>query len=192
MRPFFLAGGGNICLFYQTPAIFKRHPHPHPYKISQSTADSVLPQSVRSWGVWISIVAPRDSVSNTFSCMLSLCINCNSGLVYDNATPHTPRTTRNFLAEEEVEVMRWPARNPDLNPIGHIWDKMMGLFIRDIGNHPTTVASLWEALLQAFAGSHPWKNGRPCAEHASTTEGRDGHQVMSYPISTWKLKDSIN
>ena len=40
------------------PAIFNRPSRP-PYKISQSTADSVLSQSVRSWGVWISLVAPK-------------------------------------------------------------------------------------------------------------------------------------
>ena len=40
------------------PAIFKRPP-PTAYKISQFTANSVLSQSVRSWGVWISLVAQK-------------------------------------------------------------------------------------------------------------------------------------
>ena len=68
----------------------------------------------------------------------------NFVLVQGNATRHTARNTRNFLAGEEVKVMQWPARNPDLNPIGHIWDQM-GMFIRDMDNPPTTVARLREA-----------------------------------------------
>ena len=45
--------------------------------------------------------------------------------------------------------MKWPARSPDLNPIKNIRDQM-GLFIRDMDNLPTTMARLWEALLQAW------------------------------------------
>ena len=47
------------------------------------------------------------------------------------------------------EIMQWPAWTPDLNPLEHIWDQM-GLFIRDMDNPPTIVASLQEALLQTW------------------------------------------
>ena len=78
----------------------------------------------------------------------------NFALVHGNATPHTARNTRNFLVGEEAEVMQWPTRNPDLNPIKHIWDQM-GLFIRDIDNPTTTVVRLQEVLLQAWGTVNP-------------------------------------
>ena len=40
------------------PVIFKRPPPPR-YNISHFTVDSVLPQSVRSWGLRLSLVAPK-------------------------------------------------------------------------------------------------------------------------------------
>ena len=63
----------------------------------------------------------------------------NCVLVHDNATSHTARNTHNLLAVEEVKVMQWPARSPELNCIEHIWDQMR-LFIRYIDNPPTTMA----------------------------------------------------
>ena len=63
--------------------------------------------------------------------------------VDDNATPHAAQNTLNFSAGEEVEVMQWPARSPDLSPIEHIWDQM-GRFIKHMDSPPTTVARLRE------------------------------------------------
>ena len=51
--------------------------------------------------------------------------NFGPGLTFqhDNARPHTSLVTANFLAQNRVNVLPWPALSPDMNPIKHIWDE---------------------------------------------------------------------
>ena len=43
---------------------------------------------------------------------------------HDNTKPHTALITANFLAQNKVNVLPWPALSPDMNPIKHIWDDL--------------------------------------------------------------------
>ncbi|GAB0099100.1 Tc1-like transposase, DDE domain [Sergentomyia squamirostris] len=47
----------------------------------------------------------------------------DSDFIYqqDNAAIHTSRLTKAWLAEKEIELLPWPARSPDLNPIENLW-----------------------------------------------------------------------
>ena len=55
----------------------------------------------------------------------------------------------NFLGEEGIGVMNWPARSPDLNPIEHCWD-MLGRRVRALNHPPRTVADLITALSKVW------------------------------------------
>lgn len=39
----------------------------------------------------------------------------------DNASIHTAIKVREWFKEKRVNVIRWPAYSPDLNPIKYIW-----------------------------------------------------------------------
>ncbi|KAI3366885.1 hypothetical protein L3Q82_009527 [Scortum barcoo] len=53
-----------------------------------------------------------------------------------------------FLQDEGIDAMDWPARSPDLNPIEHIWD-IMSRSIHQRHVAPQTVQELADALVQA-------------------------------------------
>ena len=40
-------------------------------------------------------------------------------LVHDNARPHVAEVCQQFLHDEGIDALDWPARSPGLNPIGH-------------------------------------------------------------------------
>ena len=60
--------------------------------------------------------------------------------VQDNAPPHTARDTVAFLDQQDVEVMDWPARSLDMNPIEHVWDQM-SVWIWDMDGPPSTIVN---------------------------------------------------
>lgn len=72
-------------------------------------------------------------------------------LVQDNARPHTARLSMQYLEDESIEVMDWPARSPDLNPIEHVWD-ILGRRVRERNPPPTNVQQLREALVEEWHG----------------------------------------
>ncbi|GFW39209.1 transposable element Tc1 transposase [Trichonephila clavipes] len=40
----------------------------------------------------------------------------------DNARPHTARVAQDFL--RHFQTLSWPARSPDLSPVGNVWDQL--------------------------------------------------------------------
>ncbi|GFX62445.1 transposable element Tcb2 transposase [Trichonephila clavipes] len=70
-------------------------------------------------------------------------------LMDDNCRPHRANLVEDFLFEEGIVRMEWPACSPDMNPIEHVWD---ALGRRVAGRQPTpkTLQELEIALLEEW------------------------------------------
>ena len=88
----------------------------------------------------------------------------------DNATPHTARLTRNFLDEQNVELLDWCSCSPDLNPIEQLWDEL-GRRVSARANPPVNAQTLsvalheeWDNLPQATIRNLVNSMRRRCTE----------------------------
>lgn len=70
-------------------------------------------------------------------------------LMQDNCRPHTARMVHDYLNEAGIEVMRWPACSPDLNPIEHVWDHL-GRAIRSRRGELYNLANLRQAIREEW------------------------------------------
>ena len=71
--------------------------------------------------------------------------------------PHVARVVTDFLTQQNINVLPWPAVSPDLSPIEHAWDEMERR-LRQLPNQPVTLAELscalvriWNGIPQAFS-----------------------------------------
>ena len=74
---------------------------------------------------------------------------------HDNARPHTARICTEFLQQNDINVMDWPAKSPDLSPIENLWSRLKDR-VDKMENPPTTIPELtriiqreWRAIPQA-------------------------------------------
>jgi hypothetical protein len=51
----------------------------------------------------------------------------------DNARPHVARVVRDYLTQQNVDLLPCPAVSPDCSPIEHVWDEMERLTLNDAG-----------------------------------------------------------
>lgn len=67
--------------------------------------------------------------------------------MHDNDPKHTSRLVKSCLLENGVQVLKWPAQSPDLNPIENLWN--------DVEQHiqvvkPKNMAELWTEIEKSW------------------------------------------
>lgn len=70
--------------------------------------------------------------------------------MHHNDPKHTAKLIKEFLTEEQVEVIKWPAQSPDLNPIENLWDQLEVDVRRKNRDKFKNNDVLFAALLQAW------------------------------------------
>ncbi|GFV86111.1 transposable element Tcb2 transposase [Trichonephila clavipes] len=76
-------------------------------------------------------------------------IGDNFILMDDNCRPHRSNLVEDFLFEEGIVRMEWPACSPDMNPIEHVWDAL-GRRVAGRQPPPQTLQELERTLLEEW------------------------------------------
>ncbi|PZC84811.1 hypothetical protein B5X24_HaOG203801 [Helicoverpa armigera] len=67
----------------------------------------------------------------------------------DNARPHAALCVTDYLFDVDIQKLDWPARNPAMNPIEHVWN-MLKRQVQASRNPPRTLSELKTALVPAW------------------------------------------
>ena len=140
-----------------------RRLHERPYHCTIKQHDSVGGGSVMVWGGItydhrtdlvrldgrVTGVRYRDEVLRPVVVPFRRRVGVNFEFQQDNARPHTSRVSRDFLTQNNIRVLPWPSKSPDLNPIEHLWD-VLGRRVRSRDAPPQTVDAMFEALQEQW------------------------------------------
>jgi hypothetical protein len=66
----------------------------------------------------------------------------------DNASIHRAETTRQWFARNNVTVLPWPDRSPDMNPMENVWSLIVRLIYQGVGQY-NSIGELSTALINA-------------------------------------------
>ena len=78
-------------------------------------------------------------------------LNFDHVFQHDNARCQVAHVCQDFLNQNHIPVLPWPALSLDLSPIEHLWDEL-GRRVRHHQNPPETLQELHDALV------HQWYN----------------------------------
>lgn len=70
-------------------------------------------------------------------------------LMQDNASIHASYATTEFFTEAGVQLLDWPARSPDYNPIENVW-AILARKVYSHGKQYSYVAELTVAVMEAW------------------------------------------
>ncbi|GFY23730.1 transposable element Tcb1 transposase [Trichonephila clavipes] len=91
----------------------------------------------------------RDEILRPIVVPYAAAIGDNFILIDDNCRPHRANLVEDFLFEEGIVRMEWPACSPDMNPIEHVWDAL-GRRVAGRQPPPQTLQELERALLEEW------------------------------------------
>ena len=91
----------------------------------------------------------RDEILHPIVCPYAGAIGQDFLLMDDNARPHRAWVVDQYLQQEGVERMQWPAKSPDLNPIDHCWE-IPQRRVSARARQPKTVKELQNMLVQEW------------------------------------------
>ena len=67
--------------------------------------------------------------------------------VQDNASCHNSRFTMNWFNKHKVNILKWPATSPDLNPTENLWDiidkKLTNYYLTTVNDLQQAILKLW-------------------------------------------------
>lgn len=69
----------------------------------------------------------------------------------DNDPKHTSKKAKKWFEDNEIQVMKWPAQSPDLNPIEHLWHHLKNK-VGAIEPPPASLEELWERVQVEWNG----------------------------------------
>ncbi|GFV60335.1 transposable element Tcb2 transposase [Trichonephila clavipes] len=91
----------------------------------------------------------RDEILRPIVVTYAAAIGDDFILMDDNCRPHRANLVKDFLFEEGIVRIEWPACSPDMNPIGHVWDAL-GKRVAGRQPHAQTFQELEIALLEEW------------------------------------------
>ncbi|GFT66989.1 transposable element Tcb2 transposase [Trichonephila clavipes] len=91
----------------------------------------------------------RDEILRPIEVYYAAAIGDDFILIDDNCRPHRANLVEDFLFEEGIVGMEWPACFPDMNPIKHVWDALGRQLLA--ANHPHKLSKNRKELF--------WKSG---------------------------------